>query len=291
MSVFVNKNTKVLIQGITGTQASFHGKKSLDYGTQVVAGVTPGKGGIKHLGLPVFNTIQEAVKETGANASVMFVPAKQVVAAVKEGAEAELDLLVCIADNVPTKDMLEVKSILKGSKTKLIGPNTPGIITPGEARLGIFPENIHHKGRIGIVSRSSTLTYEAVIETTRAKEGQSTVIGLGDDMIIGLDFVESLKAFHEDNETKAIVMIGQMRGLYEEAGADYYKNIKNKKPVIGFVAGNTMPMGQNMGYVGEVMAKGNITVQDKINAMRQAGMIVVDNINDIHNELIKVLNK
>ena len=290
MSVFVDKKTKVLIQGITGTQASFHGKRSLDYGTQVVAGVTPGKGGSIHLGLPVFDTVKEAVHATKANASVMFVPARQVVAAVREGVEAELDLMVCIADNIPTKDMLEVKAILKGTKTKLIGPNTPGIITPGEARLGIFPENIHHKGRVGIVSRSSTLTYEAVIETTRANAGQSTVIGLGDDMIIGMDFVEALRAFHEDDKTEVIVMIGQMGGLFEEAGAAYYQSLKYKKPVIGFVAGNTIPKEYNMGYVGEVMTNGNITVQDKVNAMQQAGMIVVDNINDIHKELIKVLN-
>jgi succinyl-CoA synthetase alpha subunit len=289
MSVFVDKNTKVLIQGITGTQASFHGKRSLDYGTKVVGGVTPGKGGTEHLGLPVFNTVKEAVAETGANASVMFVPAKQVVSAVREGAEAELDLLVCIADNVPVKDMLEVKAILKGTKTKLIGPNTPGIITPGEARLGIFPENIHNHGRIGVVSRSSTLTYEAVIETRRAGAGQSTVIGLGDDMIIGMDFVDALEAFSQDPNTDAIVMIGQMGGLFEEEGAEYYRHLKNKKPIIGFVAGNTIPAGHHMGYVGEVMTNGNVSVQDKIIAMRQAGITVVDCINDIHEELAKVI--
>ena len=290
MSVFVNKNTRVLIQGITGTQASFHGKRSLDYGTKVVGGVTPGKGGTVHLGLPVFNTVKEAVKETKANASVMFVPARQVVSAVREGAEAELDLLVCIADNVPVKDMLEVKAILKGSKTKLIGPNTPGIITPGEARLGIFPENIHKKGRIGIVSRSSTLTYEAVIETNRAGAGQSTVIGLGDDMIIGIDFVDAIRAFNEDDETDAIVMVGQMGGLFEEEGAAFYQDLKIKKPMIGFVAGNTIPVGHHMGYIGEVMANGNVSVQDKVEAMRRAGIIVVDNINDIHEELVKAIS-
>lgn len=291
MSVFVNKETKVLIQGITGTQASFHGKRSLDYGTQVVAGVTPKKGGTFHLGLPVFNTIKEAVAETQANASVMFVPAKQVVGAVREGVEAELDLMVCIADNVPARDMLEVKAILKGSKTKLIGPNTPGIITPGEARLGIFPENIHHAGRVGVVSRSSTLTYEAVIETTRAGDGQSTVIGLGDDILIGMDFVDCLKAFHEDDKTEAIVMIGQMGGLFEEVGAAYYASLEHKKPIIGFVAGNTLKNGYKMGYVGEVMANGNVSVQDKVKAMRRAGITMVDTINDIHTELAKILNK
>ncbi len=290
MSVFVNQNTQVLIQGITGTQASFHGKRSLDYGTKVVGGVTPGKGGTEHLGLPVFNTVKEAVAATKANASVMFVPARQVVSAVREGAEAELELMVCIADNVPIKDMLEVKAILKGTKTKLIGPNTPGIITPGEARLGIFPENIHKQGRVGIVSRSSTLTYEAVIETNRAGLGQSTVIGLGDDMIIGMDFVDAIQAFNEDDATDVIVMIGQMGGLFEEDAAAYYRKLKQKKKIIGFVAGNTIPVGHHMGYVGEVMSNGNISVQDKISAMRDAGIIVVDNINDIHKELVKVIS-
>lgn len=289
MSVFVNKKTRVLIQGITGTQASFHVKRSVDYGTNVVAGVTPGKGGVQHLGIPVFDKVSDAVAETGANASVMFVPARQVVPAVVEGVEAGLDLMVCIADNVPVKDMLEVKSVLKGSKTRLIGPNTPGIITPGEARLGIFPENIHKPGRVGIVSRSSTLTYEAVIETLRASAGQSTVIGLGDDMIIGMDFVDALRAFHEDEATDAIVMIGQMGGTFEELGAEYYRMLPHKKPVIGFVAGNAIPSGHKMGYAGELITNGNITVQDKINAMRGAQMTVVENINDIHKALQSVL--
>jgi len=288
MSVFVNKSTRVLIQGITGTQASFHVKRSLNYGTNIVAGVTPGKGGNTHLGIPVFNTVKEAITETQANASVMFVPARQVISAVKEGVEAELDLMVCIADNVPIKDMLEIKSILKGSKTKLIGPNTPGIITSNEALLGIFPENIHSAGRVGIVSRSSTLTYEAVIETNRASLGQSTVIGLGDDMMIGIDFVDALKAFHEDNGTDIIVMIGQMGGTFEELGAQYYQTLNCKKPVIGFVAGNTIPAGHKMGYAGDLITNGKITVNDKAEAMRQAGIIVVDNINDIHKELLKV---
>lgn len=288
MSVFVDKTTRVLIQGITGTQASFHIKRSLNYGTNIVAGVTPGKGGITHLGVPVYNTVKEAVTDTKATASVMFVPARQVVSAVREGVEAELDLIVCIADNVPNKDMLEIKSMLKGSKTKLIGPNTPGIITPDEALLGIFPENIHTKGRIGIVSRSSTLTYEAVIEVNRAALGQSTVIGLGDDMMIGLDFVDALKAFHDDENTDVIVMIGQMGGTFEELGARYYQSLSNKKTIIGFVAGNTMPIGHKMGYAGDLITNGRITVNDKIQAMRQSGIIVVDNINDIHKELAKV---
>lgn len=289
MSILVNKESKVLIQGITGTQASFHVKRSVDYGTKVVAGVTPGKGGSLHLDIPVFDTVKEAVKETGANSSVMYVPAKFVKEAVREAAEAELDLCVCIADGVPIKDMLEIKEMLRGSRTKLIGPNTPGIITPGEARLGIFPENIHQPGRIGVVSRSSTLTYEAVIETNRAGFGQSTVIGLGDDMLIGIDFVEVMDMFMNDPNTDVVVMIGQLGGTYEEVGAKYYKNLVNKKPVIGFVAGNAVPFGHKMGYAGDVITRGHITAQDKQDAMIDAGIIVVNKINNIHCELEKLL--
>lgn len=288
MSILVNKDTKVLIQGITGTQASFHVRRSMDYGTQVVAGVTPGKGGTTYLDVPVFGTVKEAVKETGANASVMFVPARFVKDAAREAAEAGLELAVCIADSVPIKDMMEIKNILKGSQTKLIGPNTPGIITPGEARLGIFPENIHQKGRIGIISRSSTLTYEAVLETNRAEMGQSTVIGLGDDMIIGIDFVECLSRFMKDDETDAVILIGQLGGTFEEIAAEYYKQLSHPKPVIAFVAGNAIPFGHKMGYAGDIIAKGKVTAQDKKEAMQHAGMIVVDEINQIHEELSKI---
>lgn len=288
MSVFVDKNTRVLVQGITGSQASFHVKRSIDYGTNVVAGVTPNKGGTEHLGVSVFNRVSEAVAETGANASVIFVPALQVVSAVKEGVDAGLQLMVCISDNIPLKDMLEIKAILKGSGTRLVGPNTPGIITPGEARLGIFPENIHTPGRIGIVSRSSTLTYEAVLETARAGAGQSTVIGLGDDMMIGIDFEDALKAFHEDEKTDAIVMIGQSGSTFEELGARCYASLPNKKPVIGFVAGDAVPLGHKMGYAGDIITNGRRTVQDKKAEMSKSGMIVVDNINAIHSELLKL---
>lgn len=288
MSVFVNKNTQVLCQGITGTQASFHIQRSLDYGTKVVGGVTPGKGGSLHLNLPVFDTIKEAVKETGATASVMYVPAKAVKSAVKEAVEAELELVVSIADSVPLKDMLEIKSMLKGSGTKLIGPNTPGIITPGEARLGIFPENIHNSGNIGIVSRSSTLTYEAVLETKRAGLGQSTVIGLGDDVLIGIDFIDALTAFHADEKTKAIILIGQLGGAFEEVAAEWYKKLAVKKPVVAFIAGNAIPFGHKMGYAGDVITDGYISVQDKKDALSSSGMIVVNHINDIHKELTKL---
>lgn len=289
MSILVDKHTKVVCQGITGNQATFHIKRSLDYGTHVVSGVTPEKGGEMHLGLPVFNTVKEAKEETGANASVMFVPAPAVKYAMKEAVEAELDLVVCIAAGIPLKDMLEVKSMLKGSKTRLIGPNTPGIITPGEARLGIFPENIHQKGKIGIISRSSTLTYEAVIETNRANNlGQSTVIGLGDDMMIGIDFIDTLEKFHQDKDTKAIIMLGRLGGTFEEDAAEYYKSLKHKKPVIGFVAGDAIPYGHKMGYAGDVIAQGNISAQDKKEALEKAGIIVVNGINQIHEELLNL---
>ena len=288
MSIFVNKKTKAICQGITGTQASFHIQRSLDYGTKIVGGTTPGKGGSMHLNLPVFDTVKEAIKETQATASVMYVPAKAVKAAAREAIEAELDVIVTISDRVPLKDMLEIKAMLKGSKTKFIGPDTPGIITPKEARLGIFPENIHKKGNIGVVSRSSTLTYEAVLEVNRAGMGQSTVIGLGDDVLIGVDFIDALSAFHADKSTKAIVMIGQLGGGFEEVAAEWYKNIPNKKPVIAFVAGNAMPFGHKMGYAGDVMTKGYISVLDKKDILSSAGMIVVDNVNDIHLELAKL---
>lgn len=288
MSILVNSETKVICQGITGTQATFHIRRSLDYGTKVVAGVTPGKGGETHLGLPVFNTVKEAKQATGANASVMYVPAPYVKSAVKEAVDAKLDLTVCIADGVPIKDMLEVKELLRRSKTKLIGPNTPGIITPGQARLGIFPENIHQPGHIGIVSRSSTLTYEAVLETNRAGMGQSTVLGLGDDMLIGIDFVDAIEHFNNDEETKAIVMIGQSGGTFEEVAARYYKNLTHKKPMIAFVAGNAIPFGHKMGYAGDIITNGYVSVQDKKDALQDAGVIVIDKINDIHAELQKL---
>ena len=290
MSILVNKNTRVLIQGITGTQASFHVRRSVDYGTNVVAGVTPGKGGISYMDIPVFNTVSEAVKETQANASVMFVPAKAVKSALKDAVDAGLELVACIADGVPIKGMTEIRHILSGTPTTFIGPNTPGIITPGEARLGIFPENILQKGKVGIISRSSTLTYEAVLETNRAHQGQSTVIGLGDDMVIGMDFIPPLEMFMNDSETEAVVIIGQLDGAFEEMCAKYYADLSYKKPVISFVAGNAIPFGHKMGYAGDVIAQGKVTAEDKKDAMKQAGMIVVDDINDIHKKLLDIFN-
>lgn len=288
MSIFAGRDTKVLVQGMTGTQASFHTKRSLDYGTKIVAGVTPGKGGMTHLGLPVFNTVKEAVKETGATASVIFVPAVAVKSAVTEAAEAGLELLVCISDNIPICDMLEIKNILKNSSTRLIGPNTPGLMTPLEARLGIFPENIHRKGKIGIVSRSSTLTYEAVLETERAGFGQSTVIGLGDDIVIGMNFVDVLQEFMQDDETEAIVMIGQLGGMFEEQAADWYRNCANPKPIVGFIAGNSQAFSATIGYAGDIITRGKITAEDKKKALSDAGIIVVEQINRVHEELAKL---
>jgi succinyl-CoA synthetase alpha subunit len=289
MSILADKNTKVLVQGITGTQASFHVRRSIDYGTNVVAGVTPGKGGIIHLGVPVFDNVKEAVAATGADATVLFVPARSVKSAVRESVEAGLKLIVCISDSVPVKDMLEVKNILKGSDIKFVGPNTPGIITPDEARLGISPENIHNKGRIGVVSRSSTLTYEAVLEIRRAGEGQSTVVGIGDDMVIGINFIDVLKLFHEDENTDAIVMVGQMGGMFEEQGAEWYAQQKNKKPIISFIAGNNLTFRRHVGYAGDIITRGRITAEGKRKTMTDAGIILVDNINQIHEELKNIL--
>ena len=291
MSILADKKTKVLVQGITGMQASFHVKRSIAAGTKIVAGVSPQRGGTKYGGIPVFETVKEAVSATGATASVMFVPARFVKDAVKEAVEAELEVAVTIAYGVPIRDMLEIKAMLRGSKTVLIGPNTPGIITPGEACLGIFPENIHHSGNIGVISRSSTLTYEAVLETDRAGLGQSTVIGLGDDMIVGTDFVELLKRFHQDEKTKAIVLLGKLGGTFEEAAAEFYKDLPVKKPVISYVAGTAVPFDYKMGYAGDIITRGKITAEDKKEVMRRAGIIVVDSINEIHHCLQMVKGK
>lgn len=288
MSIFANKNTKVLIQGITGTQASFHVKRSMDCGTNIVAGTSPKHGGQEHLGVPVFNSVKDAAKEVKFDASVLFVPAMALKNAVREAVEAELKLVVSIADGVPVHDMLEIRAMLKGTKTVMIGPNTPGLITPGEARLGIFPENIHKKGCIGIISRASTLTYEAVIETNLAGLGQSTVIGLGDDVIVGTDFRRPIKEFMEDKETKALVLVGKSDSLYEQMATEYYKGLKNKKPIIAFIAGESLPFEKSSGYANDILTRGRITVHDKKKLMENAGIIVVDSVNQIHNALTEL---
>lgn len=282
MAILANKNTRVIVQGITGTQASFHVKKSLDCGTKIVAGTSPNKYADEYLGLPLFSCLADARKEADFDATVMFVPATALKSAVREAVETEVPLAVSIADGVPLHDMLEIKAMLAGSKTMFIGPNTPGLITPEEARLGIFPENLHRKGSVGIVSRASTLTYEAVIETNLAGCGQSTVVGIGDDMLVGTDYCEILRLFMADEDTRAVVLIGKSSSLYEQKAAEYYASLTNKKPVIAFVAGETLPVGHNMGYAGDLITRGRVTVQDKKRVMRESGMIVADSIGRIH---------
>ena len=285
MTFLVDKNTKILIQGITGTQASFHVRRSLEYGSNVVCGVTPGKGGSEHLGVPVFNTVAEAVEKTHPEISVLFVPGKGVRSAVAESVKAGIKLLVCISANVPVNDMLAINKLLSENNAKMIGPNTPGLIVPGQTRLGIFPENIHQPGHIGVVSRSSTLTYEAVLEVNRTGLGQSAVIGLGDDPVIGMNFVETLQLFHQDKNTSAIVMIGEMGGSFEEEGADWYNNCSNKKPIICYIAGDDTTFKKTMGYANDIITQGHTTLKQKKEKLRKSGIIVVDKINQIHQEL------
>lgn len=282
MSILADKNTRVLIQGITGTQAAFHVKKSMQGGTKVVCGTSPKHGGETHLGVPVFNTVADAQRACKFDASVLFVPAQAVKFAVREAVEAEVPLIVSIADGVPVHDMLEIKAMLNGSKTLMIGPNTPGLITPEEARLGIFPENIHRKGRIGILSRASTLTYEAVLETNKVNLGQSTVIGLGDDMIIGTDYRELLKRFMDDDETTAVVLVGKANSSYEQMAAEYYADLPHKKPVIAFIAGEALPYGYTMGYASDIVTHGRVTVADKKKIMHDSGMVIVDTMSEVH---------
>jgi len=276
MSVLVDKKTKLVVQGITGGEGSFHTQQMLEYGTKVVAGVTPGKGGIFHQDIPVFNTVEDAVRETGANASVIFVPAAFAADAILEGIQAKLPLIVCITEGIPTRDMMRVKTALDASDTRLIGPNCPGVISPGKAKIGIMPGFIHKKGNVGVVSRSGTLTYEAVHQLTQLGIGQSTCIGIGGDPIVGTQFVDAIKLFNDDKETDAIVMIGEIGGTAEEEAAEYVK--KNvKKPVIGFIAGRTAPPGRRMGHAGAIIAGGKGTAMEKMETMRKARITVVEN--------------
>jgi len=273
MSVLVDRNTRLIVQGFTGKEGTFHTQQAIAYGTQVVGGVVPGKGGTKHLDLPVFDTVEQAVKDTGANASVIFVPPPFAADAIMEAADAGLPLVVCITEGIPTLDMVKVWQFLQGRRTRLIGPNCPGIISPGKCKIGIMPGHIHKEGSVGVVSRSGTLTYEAVGQLTRLGIGQSTCIGIGGDPIIGTNFVDALKLFNEDPETGAIVMIGEIGGNAEETAAAYVKaNVR--KPVIGFVAGQTAPPGRRMGHAGAIIAGGSGKASDKIEAMREAGITV-----------------
>jgi succinyl-CoA synthetase alpha subunit len=290
MGVFVDKNTKVIVQGITGKTALFHTKQMLDYGTKIVGGVTPGKGGMVVEGVPVFNTVQEAVDATGATASVIYVPAKFAADSILEGVEAELDLVVCITEHIPVQDMVKVKAYMKGKKTRLIGPNCPGILTTDECKIGIIPGYIHKKGHVGIISRSGTLTYEATFQMTAAGLGQTTAVGIGGDPIKGTDFIDALEAFNKDDETLALMLIGEIGGTAEEEAAQWIKE-NMKKPVVAFIAGRQAPPGKRMGHAGAIISGGKGTAADKIKALNAAGIEVADTVAHMGETMIRVLKK
>jgi len=288
MSILVDKDTRLLVQGFTGSQATLHSEQSIEYGTNIVGGVTPGKGGQTHLNKPVFNSVEEAINEVEPNASIIFVPAKFCKSSIIEAAEAGIKLIICITEGIPTLDMLDVKKQIDELGVRLIGPNCPGVITPGEAKLGIMPGNIHKPGSIGIISRSGTLTYEAVKQTTDLGFGQSSCVGIGGDPIPGSSFIDMLKLFEEDDQTEAIVMVGEIGGNAEESAAEYIKN-NITKPVISYIAGKTAPAGKRMGHAGAIIAGGKGTAEDKIKKLTECGVHVADNLVSIGSKVDEIL--
>ena len=290
MSILVNKDTRLIVQGFTGSQGTLHSEQSIEYGTNIVGGVTPGKGGQEHLNRPVFNSVEEAINKVEPDASIIFVPAKFCKDSILEAAEAGIKLIICITEGIPTLDMLEVKKYIDQTGARLIGPNCPGVITPGEAKLGILPGNIHKPGSIGIISRSGTLTYEAVKQTTDLGYGQSSCVGIGGDPIPGSSFIDMLKLFEADDQTEAIVMVGEIGGTAEEAAAEYIKN-NIKKPVISYIAGQTAPEGKRMGHAGAIIAGGKGTAKDKIKKLNECGIHVAENLVSIGSKVAEVLGR